>query len=643
MKRIFLLVLACLMTSVIFWQGCANSITGPTDRTPPTLKVTAPLSDSRILIGKMVVTYEASDDVGLKTVGMRVFDDQGNVYREGYYPLSNGSNPTVYVSTDTAVLNKKISYVVIATDKSNNYAVSDTMKNIQVLNSLITPSAPLELTGFLIDNTKLFNLTWNDTSSYIQGYELWKKTGLNGAWFKLKSFTDISVFNTNDSNVDTSVVNLYKLRSYNPVGYSPFSSVVNTYGGGYDTTLVAPSWFSATAFGPKTVYMSWRNASLSSKVVVTKFIIERKRDYVSDFEAIKVLPPNTSNYTDTDSNLTAERAYDYRVKVFSENDSSWSRSSRTTTLKTGSSSTPWLPSPPQSLVGFLIDNTTLYNITWTDTSSVLGYELWKKIGINGTWFRLKSFTDNRTFNTNDSGVDTTVMNLYKLRSYNSTGYSGFSSIVNSYGGGYDTMLLAPKWVSATAVGSHKVYVSWININDGTVNITKYIVERKENYASNYTAVKVLPPNSTNYTDSDATMATETLYDYRVKVFSETDSAWSRPSHVTTLNKPTNPKAVKSDTTATGILLTWSESSWNATQTIIERKSVSDPTYQQIASIPAYGLRYVDSPLTTGETYSYRVRVTDGKGVSDYSDEVVLTLKKTSLANRSNVPNLSLPK
>jgi hypothetical protein len=437
MKQLFsVTLLFAAIIELLVWTGCANSVTGPTDKTAPVIQVTSPASNATILSGKTYINFAASDDQGVKYIDVLVYDSAADTVittASARFFYTNGTAPKIYLNLLDYWVGHKIYYYCIAYDQAGNQGNSATMKDITVTNTLLVPSAPINLVGLLIPNTKIYNLTWTDTSSYVTGYELWKKIGVTGTWTKLKNVTTDNAFNTNDNNVDTALMNLYKLRSFNGNGYSDFSNIVNSFGGGNDTTLIPPTWLSATALGSHKIYISWKNNVTDSKTVVTKFIVERKEDYASDYSWLKILPPTAVNYTDTDSNMVPERIYDYRVKIFSEN----------------------------------------------------------------------------------------------------------------------------------------------------------------------------------------------------------DSAWSRPITASTLYKPTNLRASKSTSATNAILLQWSETGANATQTWIERKSYSQPSYVQIMILPAYTLRYVDSLLTVGETYTYRVITTDGKGVSDYSSDVTFSITQFTAPRKNS--------
>lgn len=72
-------------------------------------------------------------------------------------------------------------------------------------------------------------------------------------------------------------------------------------------------------------------------------------------------------------------------------------------------------------------------------------------------------------------------------------------------------------------------------------------------------------------------------------------------------------------------LTWSDNSSAETMFMIERK---DPGGQFVnAYTVTFDItQYHDAKVTTGQTYSYRVRAMSDSGTSDYSNEATVTIK-----------------
>jgi Divergent InlB B-repeat domain len=72
--------------------------------------------------------------------------------------------------------------------------------------------------------------------------------------------------------------------------------------------------------------------------------------------------------------------------------------------------------------------------------------------------------------------------------------------------------------------------------------------------------------------------------------------------------------------AAQLTLTWADNSGGQAAFSIERKTGSAGTYAEIAQQSAGVVSYVDTGVTAGTAYCYRVRAVNGAGTSAYSNE-----------------------
>jgi hypothetical protein len=70
-----------------------------------------------------------------------------------------------------------------------------------------------------------------------------------------------------------------------------------------------------------------------------------------------------------------------------------------------------------------------------------------------------------------------------------------------------------------------------------------------------------------------------------------------------------------------LTLTWQDNSTNETNFGVERKTGTGGTYAQIALAAANSTSYVDTSVTHGVTYCYRVDALNSAGASPYTNEV----------------------
>jgi len=88
----------------------------------------------------------------------------------------------------------------------------------------------------------------------------------------------------------------------------------------------------------------------------------------------------------------------------------------------------------------------------------------------------------------------------------------------------------------------------------------------------------------------------------------------------------NPSAVASAsftvvTPPAQLTLSWQDNSTNENNFGVERKTGTSGTYAQIALVSANTTSYVDTSVTHGVTYCYRVDALNSAGASAYTNEV----------------------
>ena len=192
----------------------------------------------------------------------------------------------------------------------------------------------------------------------------------------------------------------------------------------------------------------------------------------------------------------------------------------------------------------------------------------------------------------------------------------------------------PTALAVPVVGTTQLGLSWAASTDD-VGVTGYRVERCQGVGcSSFGQVAALTATSF----SDTGLATGTSYSYRVRA---TDAAGnlsgysavvSAATTSTSSSDPTAPSIPAGLTTValstTQINVSWIASTSNISVTgyRVERcqgASADCPSFVQVVALT--GTRFRNRGLTSGTTYSYRVRATDGAGnLSGYSTVVTAT-------------------
>jgi len=90
----------------------------------------------------------------------------------------------------------------------------------------------------------------------------------------------------------------------------------------------------------------------------------------------------------------------------------------------------------------------------------------------------------------------------------------------------------------------------------------------------------------------------------------------------------NPSAMASASftivSGSKLTMTWQDNSSNEDNFRIERKTGTGGTYSQIATVAANSTSYVDTTVTNGVTYCYRLRAVNSSAASSYSNEACAT-------------------
>ena len=292
--------------------------------------------------------------------------------------------------------------------------------------------------------------------------------------------------------------------------------------------------------------------------------------------------------------------------------------------------------PPKAPTGLALQklSPTIVNIYWKhDYLNVDGFRIYRKTEATGIYTNIKEVGP-KSFNTNDETVDPLSVYFYKVVAFNERGESPSSNIVSSSGSGSGGTILAPTNVSAVALGSRKIVLSW---QDNSDNENYFKIERKTLY-SNYEQIGILPFNITTFKDSGYGLVPSTDYIYRIKAVSNDDSITSAEVSAKTLGYdllvPQNLRTINLNSKT--IRLVWVDNNTNESQTLIERRSASSLTYAVIGSAQANETQFDDTDVILGLTYYYRIRVTDNVNFSGYTNEVSANVQSALINAPSNL-------
>lgn len=178
---------------------------------------------------------------------------------------------------------------------------------------------------------------------------------------------------------------------------------------------------------------------------------------------------------------------------------------------------------------------------------------------------------------------------------------------------------APTDLAVQAVSTSSISLAW---TDGSDSELGFEVERRTD-AGTWTLLATLAANATGY--SDAGLSEGVSYGYRVRSYNTAGYSTYTPE----VTSPLLPKAPTglgaSAVSAAQIDLAWTDNSAGETDYRVERKTGTNGTWGEIATLAANATTYADTSLAGPDTYFYRVRAANAAGYSSYSNQAFTTL------------------
>ena len=469
------------------------------------------------------------------------------------------------------------------------------------------PTAPSNLTTTPLSHTQV-DLAWSDNSNNEDGFRIERCTGSGCVSFVEIQVTGPNAVAFSDSGRAPMTVYRYRLRAYNAVGNSAYSSVSET------TTLPppppsAPTGLTATPTSSTQIDLSWVDTSPSED----GFRIERCQGTgCTSFTEVLTVGPDVVAYSDTGRSPGTD--YRYRVLAYNAGgNSAYSNVANATTLP------PPPPSAPSGLTATPISHTQV-NLSWTDNSSSEdGFKVERCQGAGCTSFAEIGSIAANVVTFTDSGGSASTDYRYRVLAFNAGGNSGFSNVASA------TTLAppppsAPSGLTATPISSTQVDLSW---TDNSSSEDGFKIERCQGAGcTSFTEIGSAAANAVTFSDTGRAPLTD--YRYQVLAFNAGgNSGFSNIASTTTLAPP-SPSAPSGLTatpiSSTQVDLIWTDSSGNEDGFKIERcQGAGCTSFAEIGSALANVTTFTDSGRSPSTDYRYRVLAYNAGGNSAYSN------------------------
>jgi hypothetical protein len=179
------------------------------------------------------------------------------------------------------------------------------------------------------------------------------------------------------------------------------------------------------------------------------------------------------------------------------------------------------------------------------------------------------------------------------------------------GGGGGDAPAAPSNLSAVAVSSSQINLSWV---DNSGNESGFKIERSSD-GSSFSQIAVVGKDVVSYSDTGLNAITQ--YYYRVRAYKgNKDSSYSNTASATTHDVvPSAPSNLVATVSygPTKVAVSWTDNSSNEDDFVLERR-VNGGSYSVLATLSPNA-----TSVTGGNTYEYKVKATNEAGSSSYSN------------------------
>ncbi len=497
-------------------------------------------------------------DINQTSVTINWNDNSTN--EEGFHIYKNGElNATVAAnSTSKQItgLNPNTTYTFIIGAYNNGGENNSSSVSVTTLKT--PPAAPSNPAWTPLSPTSI-KITWTDNSNNEENFIIYK----DGVEIKSLPL----------NSTETNITGLNRDATYD------FNISAKNNGGENNVSLnnvriadklpQAPTNLEANTTSYSSIKLGWTDNSDNED----GFYIYRKKGSGS-FLKITTLPSNTTTYEDT--GLQANTTYTYIVSAFNVVGENNSSQDNNTTFKTP-------PAAPNNIT-FTDINQTSVTIHWSDNSDNEDNFLIYRDG------ELNATVDENITSIQITGLSQDHNYTFTISAKNNGGEA--NATANTA-----TLPNAPSPVSATALSSTEIKLTWTNTSQ---TVTSFRIYRKKS-GSSYSLIKSgLSSSTNNYIDSDGLIA-GTQYFYKIAAVNLGGESNSTEVSATTLNNvnpPSDLNATPLDSTR--IKLTWRDNSNNEDYFYIYQDGAP------LGRVDANITTYIVENLSPNTTYLFEV-------------------------------------
>ena len=409
-RKIFVLIITLLL---FLSQSCADLSSDPNQNNNPSnskIQITSPSSNGTLMEGYNEIIYSLEQPYSIKFIELYIND----IFIKNIPPNSNGTTPSISIQLDSTYIGQKLNLYLIYYDTDGTSQKSNTVTEVLITNDNRVPFKPYNL-ALLKFNDGSINISWKDSSRYIEKYELWRKINFDGEYLLHQELSG-KAFNTNDENLDTNKIYFYKVRGYKSSGFSDFSNEVNTAGIISSGDLFPPSNLTASVNGISNVLLNWTDNSDNENY----FAVQRS-SAGGTFNRITVLAKNTTTFLDSGNGVVVGSTYLYRIVSYSNEDSAISN---TVSIKI----TSGILLPPTNLTAAYNSLVRVIQLNWNSSdNNILYFDIERKTELSNFTLIRRIDSGNNLYL--DFSVETNKVYTYRVRGYDQNRFSNYSNEV----------------------------------------------------------------------------------------------------------------------------------------------------------------------------------------------------------------------
>jgi len=610
------------------YTATINVLSGVADNSPQSLAVTLELADALPTIGVSATTAAFAANVGgadPDDVAIDVSNTGGRTlgglaatitYPSGQQTGWLSADLTGTTAPTTLTLSATTGALPVGTHSATVRVASSVASNSPVtvaatfVVSDVPPGAPGDLVATVVSPSRV-DLAWEGATGSVDEYRIDQRTG-TGPWREIERVS-AATREYESTGLAAATEYTWRVTACNSVGCSPPSNEATATT--HPLPPGAPGALGATAVSSSQITLSWS----APGGPIAEYRIERSGGASSGFALVTTVAGTATGHADT--GLTPATTYTYRVQACNAGGcSAYSNQASAITF-------PLPPGAPGGIAAAVMSSSRI-DLSWNASSGTVdGYVVERRTGTSSPFAVLDTVAGNTAYQ--DDGLAPATSYTYRVRAYNSGGYSGYSGLASA------TTLpdppATPASVSATTVSSTAIDVTWSSVN-GTVS--EYRLERRTG-AGAFALHATLSSTTTSYDDDGLTPATS--YGYRVQACNAGGcSAFTGEATATTHPLPPGVPGTLTLSTisATRIDLAWGASSGTVTGYEVERRTGSG-AYALIATV-AGATTFANTGLSPATTYVYRVRACNPGGCSAYGNEAA----QATLPNPPTAPVLT---